>query len=276
MVDYTRFVDLIHTYTNRDANVLPNDLIKNFVDMASDTVFRDLRIPPLEATFTYDPITEATSLIAIPGDTIEFIQLRKMKSDNITEVEDVYNARADIRSFYIDQMTKYDGFHYARENNNLVVYPELAVDDVVQLHYYKRLPSAYARFSLTVENYGLQLLYTGATQSECQDVVEAAEPGAFVADPDLLSQITYWAGDADIPEGWYLGMLAGHWLRDENLKLLLYGTQAEAYIYLKDVEKAQAFFGLRDQEIEMLNKEAVLRSVRGGVAQTHYEGGNLL
>ena len=71
-------------------------------------------------------------------------------------------------------------------------------------------------------------------------------------------------------------MLAGHWLRDENLKLLLYGTQAEAYIYLKDVEKAQAFFGLRDQEIEMLNKEAVLRSVRGGVAQTHYEGGNLL
>ena len=276
MVDYTRFVDMIHTYTNRDATVLPNDLIKNFADMASDDVYRKLRIPPLEATFTYDPLIAAGSLIGIPGDTIEFIQLRKLDSTTL-DVCEVYNARSDIRSFYIDNMSKYDGNYYTREVNDLVVHPEMEIGDVMQLHYYKRLPSIYARYSLTGENVALGLMYTGVDQTTVQDAVEAAEPGAFEADPDLLAQITYASGsDADIPQGWYLGALAGNWLRDENLKMVLYGTQAEAYVYLKDAEKAQNFFALRDAEIEDLNTEAKLRAVRGGVAQTHYSGGHLL
>ena len=73
-----------------------------------------------------------------------------------------------------------------------------------------------------------------------------------------------------------MGTLAGNWLRDENLKLLLYGTQAEAYIYLKDEEKAVAMKTLLQEEIDELNTEARLRAVRGGVAQTHYSGGFLL
>ena len=275
MVDYTRFVDMIHSYTNRDQTVLPNDLIKSFTDMATDDVYRSLRIPPLEATFTYDPLIADGNLIGIPGDAIEFIQLRKV--DGTTgKVTDVYNARSDIRSFYIDNMSKYDGNYYTREVNDLIVHPEMKTGDVMQLHYYKRLPSVYARYSLTAENVALGLMYTGASQSIVQDLVEAAETGAFTADPDLLNSIVEYAGDAEIPAGWYVGTLAGNWMRDENLKMLLYGTQAEAYIYLKDAEKAQQFFALRDQEIEDLNTEARLRSVRGGVAQTHYSGGSLL
>jgi len=275
MVDYTRFVDMIHSYTNRDQTVLPNDLIKSFTDMATDDVYRSLRIPPLEATFTYDPLTEDGNLVGIPGDAIEFIQLRKLDA-NTLKVKDVYNARSDIRSFYIDNMSKYDGNYYTREVNDLVVYPDLKTGDVMQLHYYKRLPSVYARYSLTATNVATGLMYTGPSQADVQDQVEVAEPGAFIADPDLLSSIKEYAGDADIPAGWYVGTLAGNWLRDENLKMLLYGTPPEAYIYLKDAEKAQQFFALRDQEIEDLNTEARLRSVRGGVAQTHYSGGSLL
>ena len=275
MVDYTRFVDMIHSYTNRDQTVLPNDLIKSFTDMATDDVYRSLRIPPLEATFTYDPLLADGNLVGIPGDAIEFIQLRKLDSDTL-KVKEVYNARSDIRSFYIDNMTKYDGNYYTREVNDLIVYPDMKSGDVMQLHYYKRLPSVYARYSLTAENVALGLLYTGVSQSDVQNQVEVAEPGAFVADPDLLSSIVEYSGDAEIPAGWYVGTLAGNWMRDENLKMLLYGTQAEAYIYLKDAEKAQQFFALRDQEIEDLNTEAKLRSVRGGVAQTHYSGGSLL
>ena len=276
MVDYTRFVDLIHDYTNRDANVLPNALIKNFVDFASDDIYRKLRIPPLEATYTYDAVTEATRFIEIPGDLIEFIQLRRVDADG--EVIAVYNARSDIRSFYIDNMTKYDGNYYTRENNQLVVYPDLAVGDIVQLHYYKRLPSVYARFAITADNISRGLVYFEASQAAVEAAITSAEGAeAFVNDPDLQSQIEYASGsDPDIPAGWYCGTLAGNWLRDENLKMILYGTQAEAYVFLKDVEKATAFFQLRDQEIEENNMEARLRAVRGGVAQTHYSGGCLL
>lgn len=275
MVDYTKFVDMIHNYTNRDETVLPNSLIKNFADFASDDIYRTLRIPPLEATFTYDALTAETDKIGIPGDAIEFIQLRKLDSDG--DVDVVYNARSDIRSFYIDNMTKYDGYYYTREVNDLIVYPKLEVGDVMQLHYYKRLPSIYARYSITDTNNSLGLLYYDATSAAAlQAIVEAAEPGAFDADPDLLSEITQVTGDLVLADGWYLGQLAGNWLRDENLKTLLYGTQAEAYVYLKDAEKAEAFFNLRNQEIQELNREAMLRAVRGGVAQTHYSGGCLL
>ena len=274
MVDYTKFVEMIHNYTNRSDAVLPNSLIKNFADFASDSIYRKLRIPPLEATFTYDALTEDTSLIGIPGDAIEFIQLRKLDANG--EVCEVYNARSDIRSFYLDDMTKYDGNYYTREVNDLVIYPEAKVGDVMQLHYYKRLPSIYARYAVSGENDALNLLYFGATQSEVQNLVEASEPGAFDADPDLLSQITEVAGDPLLADGWYVGTLAGNWLRDENLKMGLYGTQGESYLYLKDMEKAGAAFELMAGEIKELNDEAMLRAVRGGVAQTHYSGGSLL
>lgn len=275
MVDYTRFVDMIHTYTNRDATVLPNDLIKNFADFASDDIYRQLRIPPLEATFTYDALVADTDKIGIPGDAIEFIQLRKLDSDSNVDV--VYNARSDIRSFYIDEMTKYSGYYYTREVNDLLIYPELAVGDVMQLHYYKRLPSIYARYTVNAENNALGLLYYNATSAAAlQAEVEVAEPGAFEADPDLLSTFVEISGDPELADGWYVGSLAGNWLRDENLKLLLYGTQAEAYIYLKDEEKAVAMKTLLQEEIDELNTEARLRAVRGGVAQTHYSGGCLL
>ena len=266
---------MIHTYTNSDATVLPNDLIKNFADFASDDIYRQLRIPPLEATFTYDALVADTDKIGIPGDAIEFIQLRKLDEDSNVDV--VYNARSDIRSFYIDEMTKYSGYYYTREVNDLLIYPELAVGDVMQLHYYKRLPSIYARYTVNAENNALNLLYFNATSAAAlQADVEVAEPGAFEADPDLLSSFVEISGDPELADGWYVGSLAGNWLRDENLKLLLYGTQAEAYIYLKDEEKAVAMKTLLQEEIDELNTEARLRAVRGGVAQTHYSGGCLL
>jgi hypothetical protein len=271
MTTYTEFVDLIHGYTNRTTNVLPYSNIKTFADMASDTIYRKLRIPPLEITYTYAAATADTSQLEVPGDLIEFTQLRKLDEDG--EVECVYNARADIRSFYLDNMTKYDGNFYTREGPNLLVYPEIEEGDVMQLFYFRRLPSIYARFALTTENYAQGLLYTGASAQACSDVLEAAEPNAQSRDPDLTGQIEYFAGDVDVPEGWYVGQLAANWLRDENLKMVLYGTQKEAYIYLKDAEKAAAAGQLMVTDLQELNDEAVLRQVRGGVAQTHYSGG---
>jgi hypothetical protein len=69
------------------------------------------------------------------------------------------------------------------------------------------------------------------------------------------------------------GIILVNWLRDENLKMVLYGTQKEAYIYLKDLEKAQMADQLMKADMQELNDEAVLRQVRGGVAQTHFNGG---
>lgn len=278
MVDYTRFVDLIHEYTNRTSEVLSYENIKVFIDMASDDIYRDLRIPPLEEVLTYPAATEDTDSLEIPDDLIEFIQLRKLNSDG--EIDTVYNTRSDVRSHYLSNTSKYGQNYYSREADKILVHPEVKAGDVHQLYYYRRLPPAYARFSVTEENWNNNLLYYGTTQQDVVDAVKAQDPNAFTRDPDLQSKIQFAPASTEpgstFSAGYYLGLLAQNWLRDENLKMLLYGTLRECYIFLKDEQKAASASALRDADVQKLNEESELRKVRGGVAQTFFSSNGLL
>lgn len=278
MVDYTRFVDLIHEYTNRTSEVLSYENIKVFVDMASDDIYRDLRIPPLEEVLTYPASTADTDSLEIPDDLIEFIQLRKL--DDAGNIDTIYNTRSDIRSHYLSNTSKYGQNYYSREADKILVHPEVKEGDVHQLYYYRRLPPIYARFAVNEDNWNANLLYYGASQQEVENAVKAQDPNAFIRDPDLQSQIQFAPASTEpgstFKSGYYLGLLAQNWIRDENLKMLLYGTLRECYIFLKDVDKAAAAGALRDADVQKLNEESELRRVRGGVAQTHFSSNGLL
>ena len=150
-MNYTKFVDNVHKYTNRDSTVLPNGLIRTFADIACDNIYKDLRAAPLEFVFTYDALTVETDRLAVPGDAASFIQLRKLNSDG--EVDCVYNARSDMRSFYADGFKNWNEPHFTRESNSFVIYPKGKVGDVYQLFYYRRLPSIYARYAVNEDNY---------------------------------------------------------------------------------------------------------------------------
>ncbi len=273
-MDYTKFVDTIHKYSNRDSDVLPNDLLKTFCDMACDNIYKDLRVAPLEYVYTYDALTADTDMLPVPGDAASFIQIRKLDSDG--DVDRVYNSRSDIRSFHTDGYKDMRDFHFTREGNNFIIYPKGKTGDVYQVFYYRRLPSVYARYAVVEGNYALGILYYGATADDCRDALLAAEIDNTVvdapnlADPELESEITYVDGTGTIPAGYYVGMLAPNWLRDENQSMLLYGTLREVYIYLQDVEKAQGFDTLFNNAVTELNNEDKRSKASGGILTTHY------
>lgn len=280
-MDYTQLVDRIHKYTNRDSTVLPNTLIRQFVDVACDNIYKDLRAAPLEYVYTYDALAAATDKLAVPGDAASFIQLRKLDSDG--NVDTVFNARSDMRSFHADDFKNWVEPHYTREGNNFVIYPEGKVGDVYELFYYRRLPSVYARYAVNESNQSLGLLYYDAVSAaNVETALLAAEAdstvdeNALVADPSISSSIIYEDGTGALAAGYYVGILAPNWLRDENQSMLLYGALREAYIFLQDEARAEKFDNLMRTQINELNDEDRRSRVSGGIVTTHYSGGHLL
>jgi hypothetical protein len=274
MATYTELVDFIHLYTNRDEKVIPFNLAKQFIDFSSNNAFNKLRIPPLEAVITYGAATDSGNLVPIPEDTIEFIQFRQLGTDG--RVDKIYENRADVKSFYMSDVNKFDDHYYTRETSSIVLYPDYAVGDEFQLVYYRRLPAMYSRDAITKANYDAGYVYYSAvSKADLESIIDTAEPDARTRDPDISANyiVEITSPDPDYPDlatGWYLGKLSQNWLRDDLLSLVLHGALAEAYGYLHDTAKQERYIALFNEAIESENREARLRSVRGGTAQTHY------
>ena len=260
MATYTQMVEMVRSWANRDAEVLRSADIKTFINFAADNVYRNLRIAPLENVSTYtinidDNDTETYCSIVIPVDATEFIQLRKKDANSLTGYT-VYANKADIRSFYEESTSKYDYYNYTREQNEIIVHPNLADGDVLELYYYRRLPEMDARYVVDSDvtnwmNYVTPL-----------DSIPQADRDA---DPDLVGTAV------TINSTQYVGNLVPHWLRDQNEKLVLYGALGEAFMYLNEPEQAAVYMAQFNQEIARLNNEEHKRKYMGGAIQAHYQ-----
>jgi len=74
----------------------------------------------------------------------------------------------------------------------------------------------------------------------------------------------------------YVGNEVAHWLRDENEKVLLYGSLAEVFYYLQDEDQAKKYKQLFTEEIALLNNEDNKRGASGGNVQVNYNGRGLI
>ncbi len=74
----------------------------------------------------------------------------------------------------------------------------------------------------------------------------------------------------------YVGNEVAHWLRDENEKVLLYGSLAEVFYYLQDEDQAKKYKQLFTEEIALLNNEDNKRGASGGNVQVNYNGRRLI
>ena len=83
----------------------------------------------------------------------------------------MFNEKADIRTFYDIYAEKYSDFAFwSRHGNNILLSPGfgntgtnfgstgVGNEEGVELHYYRRLPSLYARYDATIANAQLGLL----------------------------------------------------------------------------------------------------------------------
>ena len=85
---YAQLVDLVRTWSNKDEEVVSDDIIKDALKYAADKAYRILRAPPLENVAIYEKslllaattaatnVQSSTTEIQLPYDLVEFIQIR--------------------------------------------------------------------------------------------------------------------------------------------------------------------------------------------------------
>ena len=74
----------------------------------------------------------------------------------------------------------------------------------------------------------------------------------------------------------YIGTEAANWLRDDNEKILLYGSLAEVFTYVQDDDQSVKYQNLFMQQITELNDEDNKRSASGGNIQINYNGRGMI
>jgi len=274
---YSELIGLVRSWSNRDTEVLPNNIIADCVRYAADKAYRQLRIAPLEHTLIYtDGLAEATTTVrnrvssvtelAVPADLIEFIQIRGIDDNGRTTR--LFNEKADVRTFNDIYAEKYNDFAFwTRQGNNILLSPgfgSYGPECGFEIYYYRRLPSLYARFIPNQDNYDLGL--TTATQ-----------PTLTEGTPEEAPASTATINDSNgVPVPTQYGIPVPNWLRDENERVILMGALAEIFFYLQENEEAQKYGALFAAEINELNNEDQMRNASGGNVQVNFNGRGLI
>lgn len=246
---YNALVSKVRDWANRDSSVLSDSLVSDFLDYSADLCYRELRIPPLEYTYSYPAITTAgdTSL-QLPPDLTEIIMFRVIDSNGNSFV---FDDKLDIRSFSDKNTTKNTG-SYTRKGNNLEFYPAAGVGDVFEIHYYRRLFDLDATYVVNQAN-----IDAGNTTS-----ASSGDTGAV-----------------EFPSGsgtYYTGNEIYNWVRDENERILLFGALHHAHEYLGSEEQSLKYLQKQAVGIEELNREERRRRVSGASNRVTYEVSQLL
>ncbi len=205
--------------------------------------------------------------LAVPGDLIEFIQLREVDSNRRSTR--VFNEKADVRTFRDLYAEKYNDFAYwTREAGNILLAPGfgnvgtnygstgVGISSSIELYYYRRLPALNATYDITLANYRLGLLATATGQP-------------------IPGRLDFTQQEFDNLVG-LTGQLVTNWLREENERIVLFGALAECFAYLQEDDQSQKYAALWAQEIAELNDEDVRRNASGGNIQMNYNGRGLI
>ena len=150
MATYSEMVSMVRDWSNRDEEVLSDSQIRSMMTFAADEAYRALKVPALEAVYTYN-VASGTSELTIPNNLTEVIQLRRADSNSLTGYV-VYEAKSDIRSFYDEFTYKYSDYFYTRQQNKLIFCPETNVAETFQLYYYGRQPALDARYIVDTDD----------------------------------------------------------------------------------------------------------------------------
>ena len=281
--NFHRLVNDIRAWSNRDADVLPDEIIEDAISFTSDDSYHRLMIPPLESTFTYDPLTSddititngvRTIELAVPSDLVQFIHLRTTGNRGC-----VFNEKTDVRTFHDMTADTYFDNYWARQGNNILVAGHLQNDDVFELFYYRRLPATNAVYRVNQANIDAGVVTHMTTQptyvSDYPIVSLRGEDDPDAVDASTVGPFNDINGDEQTT-GWWVPQEIPHWLKDENRKILLFGGLSYVGKYLMDDMIVQYHQGQYAAEIEAVNREEKMRKSSGGNVQMHFNGRGLI
>lgn len=292
MSRYTDFIANVRAWANRDADVLPDTVIADAMSYAADKAYKHLKIPALEAEAEYTVIAQSaiptsayqvklsstaasnsTSLLylPVPSNLISFIHLR-VKTGNSNEGI-VIQEKTDTRTFHDMYADRYTSYYWTRQAGNIIAAGNFAEGDVLELFYYRRLPSLDARYLVSVANFNALFMTPTATQATTGTTMYFANgttypptPGvdtAYATQDPTNSRVAF-IFDADS------GDELDNWLRDENQQVILFGALQQCFDYLDDDVQANKYKIKFAEAIEELNKEDKVLRASGGNVQMHF------
>jgi len=274
---------IIRDWANRDVSVLSNSVVSRCINYAADAAYKTLRVPPLELTRIYEvdgtqeeltaagvggtPDVSPSAFqgggnvlsITAPSDMIEVIFIRN--ADTVEKNQGiVYNEKVDSRTFNDGFGQTKDFYFYTRIGNQYKLHGSFKRGDEIEIHYYRRLPALNAVYTGTFNNWSagfgtIDVSGTATLYANASDKTETFFNNRIAADA------SHW-----------VGYEASHWLRDENEKILLFGTLKEVFIYLNDEKEIQKYDLLFNEQVDSLNGEERQRVARGGSIAMSFTG----
>ena len=291
---YQEIIDKVRNWSNRDEEVLSDDIIKDCLKYAADKAYKTLRVPPLENVATYDKASLQASTtstnnlslsvteIQLPYDIVEFIQIREIDASGLSTR--VFNEKLDIRTFNDVSAEKYTNNNYwARQQNVIYLSPGFGTGstgdtaNAIELYYYRRLPALNARYAITILNYNAGFLTTtgaGAGINNSALLYFNSNTGTTAYTTSALAQAADPAGT--VTSTYYMGNLVPNWLRDQNERVLIYGALTQVYAYVQEDDQAAKYLQAFNAEIAELNDEDKRRNASGGNLQVNFNGRGLI
>jgi len=299
MATYLETLANVRSWSDRDSTVLTDALIKTFLGYAADKAYRTLRVPSMETsldfTVTSDDIISDSSntgteiSMTIPSDLIEVIYIQK-KGEGM-----VWNQKVDPRTFHDRYADKKSYQFYTRTGSTLLLHGYINEGDVLEVHYYKRLPAIAATYTINAANYlaqtsSLTTMTRRANSYTSSDTYLASlgrtslffAAGTASNDIDNLVPTVVKTSSGTVDgvnynvEAQMEPAYIANWLRDENEKILLYGALTEAYDFLEEPENAARYKARFDEEIAQLNTEEQKRQAKGGNTSISFSGMGLI
>ena len=294
---YDALVAKVRDFSNKpETNTIPNSVIQDCLKYAADECYRELRIPPLEATALYTvdasdnegensvglPYGNAYTTIQIPDDAIRFIYLRTVAESNLTNpystypsnISKVFHEITDARTFFDAYSEKYSVYNWMWKGDKIFIHPQLKVGATLEIQYYRRLPALDATYDVVSYNYLIAL--SDADQPYLSLGTSEDTPLYFVGgvvydtEAEALTHGT-------VTTKYYTGKEVDNWLRDQNERLLLWGALMHlGGSYLFD-DKMEARHKMKFTElVDSLNKEEKWRRASGGNVQININTGGLI
>ena len=277
----------------REVATIPDSVIEDCLQYGVDDIYRELRIPQLEATLSFtveasNNLNEKYSKFDVPEDLIEFIYLRKLKSgvpNGLPDTDYMYNQVNDVRTFLDPYAEQYSRWRYVWKDLTFLVHPKLTVGDELELHYYRRLGQLDALYSVVPENYDFDYAYDaqpmldvvlsgGTYLYTVADATDPANNRSFDNNTDATAWTVLYGGT--VTTTMYAGVEAWNWLRDAHERVVIYAALVHVGLYLNDDVMAQKYSLATQKIITDLNKEDKYRKAKGGNIQINVNTGALI
>ncbi len=256
----------------RSTATIPDSVVEDCLKYGAEDCYQHLRVPPLEENVEYvitaddNPANTDYSKIPLPLDFIEFIYVRRLPGST-GDPGIVYNEITDNRTFFDPYAEKYNRYHFAWKDDYLYIRPQLAVGDVLEFQYYKRLALLNATYSVVSANYIIGVADADQTFLELTGVL--SDTPLYFSTSGGVEQVfdTYAEAAAygpTVTTKYYVGREAANWLRDEKEQLLLWASLYHVGAYLFDQEMEATYARRTKDTIENLNREERYRRAKGG------------